>query len=66
MKDIYQADAARILRCRGKAEARKIWQDLASRPDSPMVAEAKVRLGELDAVAATRPKTEDGRRRAGR
>lgn len=55
MKDVYQADAARILALAGKKdEARKIWADLASRPDSPSVAEAKVRLGELDAVPATK------------
>ncbi len=54
-KDIYQADAARMLMLAGKKDAaRKIWQDLASRPDSPSVAEAKVRLGELDAVPATK------------
>jgi predicted negative regulator of RcsB-dependent stress response len=55
LKDIYQADAARILALAGKKDAaRKIWQDLASRPESPLVAEAKVRLGELDAAAATK------------
>jgi predicted negative regulator of RcsB-dependent stress response len=54
-KDVYQADAARILALAGKKdEARKIWQDLISRPESPAVAEAKVRLGELDAAPATR------------
>jgi predicted negative regulator of RcsB-dependent stress response len=54
-KDVYQADAARMLMLAGKKDAaRKIWQDLASRPDSPSVAEAKVRLGELDAVPATK------------
>lgn len=53
IKDIYQADLARILALAGKKdEARKIWADLAARPDSPAVAEAKVRLGELDAAPA--------------
>jgi predicted negative regulator of RcsB-dependent stress response len=53
LKDVYQADVARILALAGKKdEARKIWADLASRPDSPAVAEAKVRLGELDAAPA--------------
>ena len=31
-----------------------IWEDLASRPDSPAVAEAKVRIGELEAAPATK------------
>lgn len=54
-KDIYRADQARILALAGKKdEARKIWQDLVTRPDSPAVAEAKVRLGELEAGPATR------------
>jgi predicted negative regulator of RcsB-dependent stress response len=53
LKDVYRADVARILALAGKKdEARKIWADLASRPDSPAVAEAKVRLGELDAAPA--------------
>ena len=38
LKDIYQGDAARILALAGKKDAaRKIWQDLASRPDSPLL-----------------------------
>jgi predicted negative regulator of RcsB-dependent stress response len=54
-KDIYKADAARVLVLAGKKDdARKIWEDLASRPDSPSVAEAKVRLGELDAGPANK------------
>src|ERR1035437_6330091 len=45
LKDIYQGYAARILTLAGKKDAaRKIWADLASRPESPLVAEAKVRL----------------------
>jgi predicted negative regulator of RcsB-dependent stress response len=55
LKDTYQADAARVLMLAGKKdEARKIWQALAAKPDSPSVAEAKVRLGELDAAPATK------------
>ena len=55
VKDVYRADMARILALAGKKdEARKIWADLASRPDSPAVAEAKVRLGELDAAPAAK------------
>jgi predicted negative regulator of RcsB-dependent stress response len=53
MKDTYSADAARVLAMAGKKDdARKIWEAIVSRPDSPMVGEAKVRLGELDATAA--------------
>ncbi len=53
MKDVYQADAARVLALAGKKdEARKIWESIASRPDSPTAGEAKVRLGELGAVPA--------------
>jgi predicted negative regulator of RcsB-dependent stress response len=51
-KDSYSADAARVLALAGKKDqARKIWEGLAARSDSPMTAEAKVRLGELDATA---------------
>ncbi len=53
VKDLYLADAARVLQVAGKNDdAKKIWEELASRPDSPSVAEAKVRLGELSAVPA--------------
>ena len=52
-KDIYSADAARELTMAGKkAEARRIWSEIAIRNDSPVVGEAKIRLGELDAQAA--------------
>jgi predicted negative regulator of RcsB-dependent stress response len=52
MKDTYSADAARILVLAGKKdEARKIWDGIVARPDSPLAGEAKVRLGELDALA---------------
>lgn len=55
LKDTYLADAARVLMVAGKKdEARKIWEAIAAKPDSPVVAEAKVRLGELDAVPATK------------
>jgi len=49
-KDIHLADAARVLLASGKdAEARKIWERLASNPESVVQNEAKVRLGEIDA-----------------
>ena len=54
-KDVYQADAARVLALAGKKdEARKIWEALAAKPESPSVAEAKVRLGELEAAPANK------------
>ncbi len=53
LKDVYLADEARILMVAGKKDdARKLWQAMADRPDSPLVAEAKVRLGELESVPA--------------
>lgn len=55
LKDLYLADAARVLEKAGKpADARKIWEDLSSRPESPEMMEAKVRIGELDAAPATK------------
>ena len=52
-KDVYQADEARVLALGGKKDdAKKIWAALAVKPESPTVAEAKVRLGELEAAAA--------------
>jgi predicted negative regulator of RcsB-dependent stress response len=55
IKDLYLADAARVLERAGKNDdARKIWEGIMSRPDSPVIAEAKVRLGELDASPATK------------
>ena len=52
-KDTYQADQARVLALGGKKDqARKIWESLAAKPESPSVAEAKVRLGELNAAPA--------------
>jgi len=52
-KDTYQADQARVLALGGKKDqARKIWEALAAKPESPSVAEAKIRLGELNAAPA--------------
>jgi predicted negative regulator of RcsB-dependent stress response len=54
-KDIYLADAARVLQTAGKnADARKIWEDLASHTASPSAAEARVRLGEIDGAPASK------------
>jgi predicted negative regulator of RcsB-dependent stress response len=54
-KDIYKAEAARSYGMGGKsAEARKIWAELAANRESPVLNEAKVRLGELDAKVATK------------
>lgn len=51
-RDTYLANAARALTAGGKtAEAVKIWSKLAADPTSPASAEAKVRLGELQAKA---------------
>ena len=47
----YQATAARDLTAAGKvAEAKAIWTDLAKDESGPWSAEAKVRLGELNAT----------------
>jgi predicted negative regulator of RcsB-dependent stress response len=55
-KDLYQAEAARVLNLAGKKEdARKIWAELSSRADSPAIGEAKIRLGELEASAPAKP-----------
>ena len=52
-KDLYRADAARMLVLAGKKdEARKIWADIAAREDSPLWGESHVRLGELDVAVA--------------
>jgi predicted negative regulator of RcsB-dependent stress response len=51
----YLADAARAYTLGGnKAEAVKLWTELASDPANPMSAEARVRLGELTAEPAAR------------
>jgi predicted negative regulator of RcsB-dependent stress response len=50
-KDFLKGEAARALVAAGKkAEARKLWEELAGKFDSPMASEAKVRLGELTAT----------------
>lgn len=55
IKDLYLADEARVLERAGKNDdAKKVWGDILTRPDSPMLAEAKVRLGELDAAPAAK------------
>ena len=52
-QDLYKAEAARILTLAGKREdARKIWTELSTKLDSPEVAEAKIRLGEIEAAPA--------------
>jgi predicted negative regulator of RcsB-dependent stress response len=54
-KDRYLADAARALTSAGnKAEAAKIWSSLAADNTSTFSAEARVRLGELVATAASK------------
>lgn len=50
-KDFLKGEAARALTAAGKkAEAQKLWEELAAKIDSPLSGEAKVRLGELTAV----------------
>ncbi|MGI8619598.1 MAG: tetratricopeptide repeat protein [Gemmatimonadaceae bacterium] len=50
----FRASAARALTAAGKADlAKAIWAELAAEPEGSMVSEARVRLGELNAVAAT-------------
>ena len=49
-KAVYRGDAARSYAAAGKkAEAKAIWTELAKEEGTPMAAEARVRLGELDA-----------------
>jgi len=51
-RDTYLANAARALTAGGKtSDAIKIWSKLATDPTSPAAAEARVRLGELQAKA---------------
>ena len=53
--DNYLANAARAYTTGGNlAEARKIWALLAVDPKGPVAAEARVRLGELEATGATK------------
>lgn len=50
-KDFLKGEAARAMAAAGKrADAAKIWAELAEKPDSPMATEAKVRLGEVSAL----------------
>jgi predicted negative regulator of RcsB-dependent stress response len=50
--DIYMASAARALTTAGKTDdAKKIWSALANDDQSPASAEARVRLGEIEAKA---------------
>jgi hypothetical protein len=52
-KEYLQGELARALTVAGKKdEARKIWEALAAKPDSPMAGEARIRMGELSAVPA--------------
>lgn len=54
-KDIYKSEAARAYGAGGKTvDARKIWTELAANRESPVLNEAKVRIGELDAKAASK------------
>lgn len=49
-RDVYLANAARALTAAGKADdAKKIWSELAKDDESAASAEARVRLGELEA-----------------
>lgn len=51
--DVYMASAARVLTMAGKVdEAKKIWTALANDDQSAASAEARVRLGELEAKVA--------------
>jgi hypothetical protein len=50
-KDVLKGEAARALTSAGKkAEAQKLWEELAAKTDSPLAGEARVRLGELTAA----------------
>jgi predicted negative regulator of RcsB-dependent stress response len=52
-QDLYKAEAARVETLAGKRDdARKIWAELSTKQDSPTLAEAKIRLGELEAAPA--------------
>ncbi len=53
-RDTYLASAARVHGEAGNTQrAREIWRRLAEDPRSPVAAEARVRLGELEAVPAS-------------
>jgi predicted negative regulator of RcsB-dependent stress response len=52
-RDQYLASAARALTAGGKLdEAKELWSQLAADPASSVAAEARVRLGEIEAKAA--------------
>ena len=52
-RQAHRADAARVLTLAGNTQgATAIWQELANDPTSPFSAEARVRLGELQAQPA--------------
>jgi predicted negative regulator of RcsB-dependent stress response len=54
-RESYKADAARAFVAAGKKdEALKIWQPMADDASSPLNAEAKLRVGELNARVATK------------
>ena len=54
-RDLYLSQAARAHAAAGnRAEAQKIWTQLAEAPSSPLAAEARVRLGELEAKPAAK------------
>ena len=54
-KALFRAEAARMYGLAGKTdEARKLWETLAADRESPVLNEAKVRLGELTAKAASK------------
>jgi predicted negative regulator of RcsB-dependent stress response len=52
-REIYLADQARALGSAGKkAEALALWEQIAARDASPLLAEARLRIGELSAAPA--------------
>jgi predicted negative regulator of RcsB-dependent stress response len=52
-KDYLKGEAARALAAAGKkAEAAKLWAELAEKTDSPMSSEGRIRVGELTATPA--------------
>jgi predicted negative regulator of RcsB-dependent stress response len=54
-RDALKADQARVLMGSGKrAEALVIWKALAADDNSPTAAEARLRVGELEATAASK------------
>lgn len=52
-QDLYKAEAARVYALGGKKDdAIKLWTELAAKPNTPTLAEAKIRLGELQGAPA--------------